>query len=478
MICAIIPIKHESTRVPKKNYRDFNGSPLYYHIIKTLLDSKYIDTIVIDTNSDVVKQGINEYFTTNKIIIYDRPEYLWAGDTPVNKLLINVIESLNLNADFYIQTHTTNPLLKTETLDASIETFLEKRNLGYDSLFSVKKIQTRFYHNRNEIVSAINHNPEELIPTQDLEPMYEENSCIYLFTKNILVNKNHRVGYNPYLFIMNDTESQDIDTEYDFFVAKLLHREINKLENNSSRILLLTGVNGGIGKDIAKKYKDNYWKVIGTDLSNECVHEYCDTYISCDLTNKENVLYLIQEISNKYEKLDCIVNNAAVQFNDNIWNFDEDKWDMTMDCNLKIIFLLVKHAISLLTKSEQGNIINVASIHSVASSDKIAAYACSKSGIVGLTKNLSIELADFNIRVNAVSPGAICTEMLKNSLLRDSSTDDVELLLRQIKNKHPLKDIGYPENVASLIMEINNNNFINGANYIIDGGVSVKLGTE
>ena len=134
MICAIIPIKHESTRVPKKNYRDFNGFPLYYHIIKTLLASKYINTIVIDTNSDVVKQGINKYFITNKIIIYDRPEYLWAGDTPVNKLLINVIESLNLNADFYIQTHTTNPLLKTETLDASIKTFLEKRNSGYDSL--------------------------------------------------------------------------------------------------------------------------------------------------------------------------------------------------------------------------------------------------------------------------------------------------------------------------------------------------------
>lgn len=478
MICAIVPIKHESTRVPGKNYRDFNDFPLYYHIINNLLKSSLIDIIVIDTNSDIVKNGISEYFDTNKIIIYNRPEHLWAGDTPVNKLLINVIDSLNLNADFYIQTHTTNPLLKTETIDESIKAFIEKKNNNFDSLFSVKKIQTRFYYNTHQIVTAINHNPEELIPTQDLEPMYEENSCIYIFTRNTLVKKNHRIGYNPYMFIMSDIESQDIDTESDFLIAQILHKGLNALNNNSHKTILITGVNGGIGEEIAKKYKNNYWTIIGTDVSEYCNHEYCDTYISADLTQKNDIEKFTHSINNSYEKLDCIVNNAAIQFTGDICEFDDNKWDDIMNCNLKSIFRIVKYSMDLLKKSHNPNIINIASIHSVVTSNKITAYACSKAAIVGLTKNLAIELSEHNIRVNSISPGAIDTNMLREGLKRDNDNIDISILLQNIKNKHLLKNIGQPSNISELVFHINHNNFINGANYIIDGGASIKLSTE
>ena len=113
--CIIIPIKHNSTRVPGKNYRDFNGLPLMKIVLNTILETKLIDTIVIDTNSDLVKQILSNY-QDDRIIIYDRPEHLWPGDTPTNVLLENVIQDLNLNHEIILQTHVTNPLLKSDTV--------------------------------------------------------------------------------------------------------------------------------------------------------------------------------------------------------------------------------------------------------------------------------------------------------------------------------------------------------------------------
>ena len=117
-ICVIIPIKHSSQRVPGKNYRLFNNQPLYQYIVDTLLSCSFIDQIVIDTNSPIIKEGINHKYKDKNIIVYDRPENLCSHDTPVNNLLINVINSLKLNTQFdiFIQTHTTNPLLRKETI--------------------------------------------------------------------------------------------------------------------------------------------------------------------------------------------------------------------------------------------------------------------------------------------------------------------------------------------------------------------------
>lgn len=482
MICAIVPIKHNSERVPQKNFRDFNGKPLYYYIINTILQSKYINKLIIDTNSEVVKNGILKYFNDcmDKIIIYDRPKYLCPGDTPVNKLLINVINELNLGADFYIQTHTTNPLLKTETLDKSIETFINKRKEGYDSLFSVKSMQTRLYYYTNEKLQAINHNPNELIPTQNLEPIYDENSCIYIFTKDKLEARNHRVGDNPYIFEMGHVESQDIDTEYDFEIAKLLHKNIVKKETNREKVVLITGVNGGIGEEIAKKFFSEYWYVIGTDINSNCSHQFVNRYIQQDLSFDDAAKNIIGDISNTEGKLNCIINNAALQITGSIDTFDENNWDKIYSVNLKTIFTLSKYGITMLEKSF-GNIINIASVHSICSSDKIAAYASSKAAIVGLTKNMAIELGKHNIRVNAISPGAVDTPMLRNGLNRDNKDNkdiDENTLVNNLANKHLLKKIGKPEQISELVYHVSNNEFINGSNLLIDGGASIKLSTE
>lgn len=220
-IYAIIPIKHNSTRVPGKNFRLMNGKPLYYYIINTLLQVDKINKIIIDTNSDIIKNDLSKHFDLSKIVIYDRPKHLWPGSTPTNDLLTNVITDLNLDADYYLQTHVTNPLLKKETIDKAISEFLGNLD-KYDSLFSVKKLQTRLYDKNGK---DMNHDRKILIPTQDLDPIYEENSCIYIFSKKSMVENQARIADNAMMYVMNDIESQDIDWEEDFIITEVLMKK-------------------------------------------------------------------------------------------------------------------------------------------------------------------------------------------------------------------------------------------------------------
>jgi CMP-N-acetylneuraminic acid synthetase len=219
-ITAIIPIKHTSTRVPGKNFRLMNGKPLFYYIINTLLKVKSIDNIVIDTNSPIIFEQVPSLFAEHmhRIIIYRRPEHLCPGDTPTNELLLNIIDALQLDSDYYLQTHVTNPLLEYKTVENAITKFLSNQNM-YECLFSVKTHYTRLYDKNG---NDMNHNRFKLIPTQDLDPIYEENSCIYLFTKDILNKFKARIGENAMLFPMTDFESQDIDWEEDFVLTEML----------------------------------------------------------------------------------------------------------------------------------------------------------------------------------------------------------------------------------------------------------------
>lgn len=215
-IYAIVPIKHESTRVPGKNYRLMNNKPLFHYVLETLSRCPSISRIYVDTNSPIVKEGVKQFFPN--IVIYDRPKNLWSGDTSTNTLLMNIIDDLNLDADFYLQTHVTNPLLTSETVENAIKSFLSNSEKS-DSLFSVKRLQTRLYDKEGK---DMNHNRFNLIPTQDLHPIYEENSCIYLFSKSSLFTYKSRISKNAMMYEMSDLESQDIDYEDDFILAEQL----------------------------------------------------------------------------------------------------------------------------------------------------------------------------------------------------------------------------------------------------------------
>jgi len=218
-IIALVPMRHHSQRVPGKNYRPLAGKPLYQHIIETLLAVPEIDRVVVDTDSEPVMEGLHQHFP--QVIIINRPEALRADDVPMNDILLYDTEQSQ--ADFYLQTHSTNPLLRADTISRAIETFL----VAYpqkDSLFSVTRWQTRLYDQHGK---AINHNPSVLIQTQDLPPIYEENSCIYLFTRENLLKRHHRIGENPILFEIDADEAWDIDEELDFEISNFLMQRKN-----------------------------------------------------------------------------------------------------------------------------------------------------------------------------------------------------------------------------------------------------------
>ena len=216
---ALVPMRHHSQRVPGKNYRILAGKPLFHHIIETLLAVPEITKIVVDTDSVPVMDGLRQDFPQIKII--HRPENLQADDASMNDILI--YDTDQIQADFYLQTHSTNPLLRPETVSRAIRSLLADYP-NRDSLFSVTRLQTRFYFQDGR---AINHDPAVLIQTQDLPPVYEENSCLYIFTRENLIKRHHRIGERPVMFEMAAEEAWDIDEELDFAITDFLLRRKN-----------------------------------------------------------------------------------------------------------------------------------------------------------------------------------------------------------------------------------------------------------
>lgn len=222
-ITALVPMRHHSQRVSGKNYRSLGGVPLYFHIIRSLLNCPEISSVVVDTDSQPVIDGLRINFP--QVQILERPENLRADETAMNEVLI--YDTSQVKADFYLQTHSTCPLLKAETISSAVQTFLANYP-AYDSLFGVTRIQTRLW---DELGRAINHNPAVLLQTQDLPPVYEENSCLYIFQRQTLLERRNRLGERPYMFEIKRTEAWDIDEELDFQIAEFLIDELERQQN-------------------------------------------------------------------------------------------------------------------------------------------------------------------------------------------------------------------------------------------------------
>ena len=213
-IVALVPMRHHSQRVPGKNYRELGGIPLFHYIIRTLLDVPEIAEVVVDTDSPVVIAGLKNNFSTVRVI--QRPEHLQTDEVPMNEVLLH--DTSQVEADFYLQTHSTNPLLRPATISSAIQSLLAE-SPAYDSLFSVTRWQTRLW---DQLGRAINHNPRILLQTQSLPPVYEENSCIYIFRRDTLVARRNRLGERPMMFEIHAAEAWDIDEELDFAITDFL----------------------------------------------------------------------------------------------------------------------------------------------------------------------------------------------------------------------------------------------------------------
>lgn len=222
-VIALLPMKGNSERVPKKNLKNFNGTPLYQIILNKLLESKIIDEVIVNTDCPNITESIQLKYK-EQVLVRDRPDSIRGDFVSMNKIIEDDLN--NSNGEIYIQTHSTNPLLEVSSIDRALREMIEI-GASNDSIFSVTKIQTRFYDINGK---AINHNPQELVRTQDLPPIFEENSCFYIFTKNSFKQSGgKRIGLRPLMFEIDKIEAIDIDNIEDFIIAEAVHKSRQSL---------------------------------------------------------------------------------------------------------------------------------------------------------------------------------------------------------------------------------------------------------
>ncbi len=245
-------------------------------------------------------------------------------------------------------------------------------------------------------------------------------------------------------------------------------------------VVFITGITGGIGLATAQRFSHAGWLVTGCDRQSDPAIPDIDHYFSTDLADPQQLKSVIDDLSATTGQLNALVNNAAVQICKPVLETTLDDWDQVMAVNLRAAFFLSQHCHPLLA-NHQGSIINVSSVHAIATSANIAAYATSKGGLVALTRALAIEFAP-QIRVNAILPGAIDTPMLRSGLERGHlAGDSADTLLQNLGDKTILGRVGQPKEIAEAILVLADNeksSFMTGQAWVIDGGATARLSTE
>lgn len=238
--------------------------------------------------------------------------------------------------------------------------------------------------------------------------------------------------------------------------------------NVKNKVVVITGGARGIGKKTAEIFKDNGAEVIIADYDKdtgiETASELGVEFIEVDVSDQDSVINLFSEIDSKYNQLDVLINNAGTTADGFLVKMDEAAWDKVIDVNLKGVFNCGKEAAKRMMDKGEGVIINTASVVGLYGNVGQTNYAASKFGVIGLTKTWSKELAPKGVRVNAVAPGFVETDML------ESVPDKI---LDKIRDKTPLKRLGKTEDIANayLYLASEEANFVNGNILSVDGGL-------
>jgi CMP-N-acetylneuraminic acid synthetase len=216
-VVALVPMRSQSERVPGKNLRSCAGRPLYHWVISTLLGCPGVSGVVIDTDSEEIIADAARSFPQVRVL--RRPARLGRGEVSMNEVLLNTVEQLA--GDIFLQTHSTSPLLTVPTIERALGAFEAGRST-HDTLMSVTAWQKRLWTTDGE---PLNHDPGLLLRTQDLPPVYEENSAFYIFSRETLMVARNRIGARPAFFEVDQLEAWDIDDEADFLVAEVLIKQ-------------------------------------------------------------------------------------------------------------------------------------------------------------------------------------------------------------------------------------------------------------
>ena len=248
------------------------------------------------------------------------------------------------------------------------------------------------------------------------------------------------------------------------------------------RSVLITGANGGIGRATVLEFSRLGWDVVGVDR-DPLGFDFPQSgmFIQTDISRPENIAELFSQVAELYPKLDALVNNAAIQIAKPLIETTLEEWDALMDINLRAVFYSVQRAYPLL-KAAKGAVVNVSSVHAVATSADIASYAASKGALLALTRAMAIEFARDAVRVNAILPGAVDTPMLDAGLSRGHvSGGTLEDRKNDLARKHVIGRVGTPEEIAKSIVFLADNHqssFMTGHPLVVDGGATIRLSTE
>lgn len=236
--------------------------------------------------------------------------------------------------------------------------------------------------------------------------------------------------------------------------------------------VLITGVNGGIGSALAFKFYQAGYRIFGLDIRKKKPVDHIQ-FFQVDLNkfcnNEEYRKHTSDVLNDKITHLDVLINNAAIQILGHLDDIKFNDWQTTLNVNLTAPFLLSQLFLDKL-EACNGSIINIGSIHQQQTKRSFVCYSTSKSALIGLTKSLAVDLQD-KVRVNAISPAAIETDMLREGFNFDESAID------ELREIHPVQKIGKPQDVANLALFLSSENlgFIHGANIVLDGGISSVL---
>lgn len=245
--------------------------------------------------------------------------------------------------------------------------------------------------------------------------------------------------------------------------------------NFQNKTVVITGASKGIGASCAKLFFDSGANVALLDLSYDTNFETRDRWLAmiCDVSSEIEVKEALEKVNQHFGSIDLLINNAGIQKYGSVTETTTADWDLVMNVNLKSLFLCSKYSIPFMLEKEKGVIINIASVQSFVSQQKVAAYTTAKTAILGLTRSIAVDYSP-NIRCVAVCPGTIDTPMLRDAI---ALSEDPEEVMQECIDMHLSKRVGTPEEVAELVLYLCDDkaSFITGQAIRIDGGLGITI---